>query len=42
MSIEEILAEYPNLTKEDILAAIPYGAEMCKERYVEVPIEVTR
>jgi uncharacterized protein (DUF433 family) len=34
MSIEEILAEYPQLTGEDIRAAIAYGAEMSRERYV--------
>ena len=39
-SIEEILDEYPRLTKEDVLAAIAYGAEMARERYVEIPIEV--
>ena len=27
-SIEEILAEYPGLTTEDVRAAIAYGAEM--------------
>lgn len=40
-TIEEILEEYPQLTKEDILAAIAYGAEMARERFVEVPIEVS-
>jgi len=25
--------------KEDIRAAIAYGAEMARERYVEIPIE---
>ena len=39
MTIEEIIAEYPQLTKEDVYAAIAYGAEMTRERYVEVPIE---
>lgn len=39
MSIEEILAEYPQLTKEDVRAAIAYGAEMSRERYVEIPTE---
>ena len=39
MSIEDILKEYPSLTREDIHAAIAYGAEMSRERYVEVPIE---
>jgi uncharacterized protein (DUF433 family) len=39
MSTEEILAEYPQLTEEDIRAAIAYGAEMSRERYVEIAIE---
>lgn len=38
-SIEEILSEYPQLTTEDIRAAIAYGAEMSRERYVEFPSE---
>jgi len=40
MSIEEILLEYPHLQEEDIRAAIAYGAEMSRERYIEFPIEV--
>ena len=36
MSIEEVLAEYPQLAREDIQAAIAYGAEMSRERFVEV------
>ncbi len=39
---EEILKEYPDLTGEDILACIAYGAEMSRERYVEIPVETTR
>lgn len=39
MSVEEVLAEYPQLTKEDVQSAIAYGAEMCRERYIEIPIE---
>jgi uncharacterized protein (DUF433 family) len=39
MTIKEILDEYPHLTEEDIRAAIAYGAEMSRERYVEIPIE---
>lgn len=35
MSIEEILREYPQLQKEDILACIAYGSEMTRERYIE-------
>ncbi|MBI3812506.1 MAG: DUF433 domain-containing protein [Nitrospirae bacterium] len=37
MSIKEILEDYPHLTEEDIRAAIAYGAEMSRERYVEIP-----
>jgi uncharacterized protein (DUF433 family) len=39
MSPEEILTEYPQLEIEDIRAAIAYGAEMSRERYVEFPYE---
>lgn len=36
-SVEEILADYPQLKREDILAAIAYGAEMSRERFVDLP-----
>ncbi len=39
MSIEDILKEYPHLKREDVLAAMAYGAEMSRERYVDVPVE---
>jgi uncharacterized protein (DUF433 family) len=39
MSVEEVLAEYPHLTEEDIRAAIAYGAEMSRVRYVEILTE---
>ena len=32
-------AEYPQLTRDDIRAAIAYGAEMSRERYVDIPAE---
>lgn len=35
---KDLLEEYPGLTHEDILAAIAYGAEMSRERYVKLPI----
>ena len=35
----EILKDYPGLEPEDIQACIAYGAEMSRERYVEVPLE---
>ncbi|MEE8392502.1 MAG: DUF433 domain-containing protein, partial [Anaerolineae bacterium] len=37
-SVEEVLTEYPQLTEEDVRAAIAYGAEMSRERYVEIPV----
>jgi uncharacterized protein (DUF433 family) len=39
MTINEILEEYPQLSDEDIRAAIAYGAEMSRERFVEIQIE---
>jgi uncharacterized protein (DUF433 family) len=35
MTNEDILAEYPQLEKEDIQAALPYGAEMARDRYMD-------
>lgn len=40
--VEEILTDYPRLTREDLQACIAYGAEMARERFVDVPIEPTR
>ena len=37
MTFEEVLAEYPQLKTDDLRAAIAYGAEMSRERYVQVP-----
>ena len=34
---ERILEEYPQLTREDILAAIAYAAEMSRGRFVDLP-----
>ena len=39
MSTGEILEEYPQLTEQDIRAAMAYGAEMARERYVEIAVE---
>jgi uncharacterized protein (DUF433 family) len=38
MTEAEVLAEYPQLTHEDVLAAIAYGAEMSRERIVPIPL----
>ena len=40
MTVEDILKEYPQLKREDVLAAMAYGAEMSRERYVDMPMEV--
>lgn len=37
MTMEELLEEYPGLEAADIYACIAYGAEMARERYVEIP-----
>ncbi len=39
MSEAELRAEYPVLMREDILAAIAYGAEAARERVIPVPVE---
>lgn len=36
VSEDDILKSYPSLTREDIRAALAYGAELAKERYVPV------
>ncbi len=32
-----LLSEYPQLTHDDVMAAIAYGAEMSRERFLPVP-----
>jgi uncharacterized protein (DUF433 family) len=39
MTIKEVLKEYPDLEEADILACIAYGAEMARERYVDITFE---
>jgi uncharacterized protein (DUF433 family) len=39
MTVEQIFEQYPQLSREDILACVAYGAEMSRERFVEVPLE---
>ncbi len=36
---KEILDNYPGLKEADVLAALAYGAEMSRERYVDIPLE---
>ena len=39
MTSGEILREYPGLDEADIRACIAYGAEMTRERFVEIHLE---
>ena len=36
-TVEAILEDYPGLEAADVLACIAYGAEMSRERYIELP-----
>ncbi|MBI4318768.1 MAG: DUF433 domain-containing protein [Chloroflexi bacterium] len=38
-TVQEILRNYPGLDEKDVLACIAYGAEMARERYVDIPLE---
>ena len=38
MSEAEILADYPYLTRDDLRAALAYGAEAARERIIPVPM----
>jgi len=38
-SHQEILEQYPGLEEADILACLAYGAEMSRERVVNIPPE---
>lgn len=37
-SVQEILENYPGLEEADVLACIAYGAEMSRERYVDIQL----
>ncbi len=39
MTFQDILEDYPGLEEADILACIAYGAEMSRERYIELPVK---
>ena len=36
-SIEDILANYPSLTRESVQASIAYAAELARERSISLP-----
>lgn len=35
---EEIVADHPGVELEDVRACIAWGAEMSRERFIEVPL----
>ena len=37
-TIDEILHDYPQLGRDDVLDCIAYGSEMSRERYVAIPV----
>jgi len=37
VTFEELLSIYPQLTREDVLAALAYGAELSRERIIPIP-----
>ena len=37
-SVEDILREYPQISREDVLACIAYGAEAARERHIFVSV----
>ena len=41
-TVQQILQEYPQLTEADVLACIAYGAEMARERYIDLPAPAGR
>ena len=40
-TVQELIEQYPGIEEADVLACIAYGAEMSRERYVEVPLEAS-
>ena len=41
-TVEELLDSYPGLEEADIRACIAYGAEMSRERYLDLPVGSTQ
>ena len=39
LTVEEVVNRYPGIEEDDVLACIAYGAEMSRDRYVDIPIE---
>ncbi|HZG40109.1 MAG TPA: DUF433 domain-containing protein [Nodosilinea sp.] len=41
MTIAELLEDYPSLEEADIYACLAYGAEMSRERWIDIPLEAS-
>ena len=41
MSVREVMEEY-ELEEQDVMACIVYGAEMARERFVDIPLTRSR
>jgi uncharacterized protein (DUF433 family) len=39
-TIDELLQDYPGIEREDILACIAYGAEMSRNAFTDIPLEL--
>jgi uncharacterized protein (DUF433 family) len=37
-TIEQILADYPQLTRDDVLAALEFAAAYTRERVIDLPV----
>jgi uncharacterized protein (DUF433 family) len=37
-NVDDVVKEYPHITRDDVLACIAYGAEASDERFIEVPL----
>lgn len=41
-SIEDLIAEYPSLTREDVLACLDYAASLAEEQVTPIEVPVNR
>ncbi len=39
VTVKGVLDQYPGLKEADVRACIAYGAEMARERYIDIPSE---
>jgi hypothetical protein len=39
--VSELLKEYPDLVEADVYACLACGAEMSRERYIDIPLETS-